>query len=286
MLSVAFKSVPVFTRYEVEEAQIGRNFRRVPAFPRAAIHRFRHEGAQIPAVLQDQLARFDTVHHAIHPHVAATLAFVHTGVDVQRSEQRIKRAGGRVHHKGIIQPLMRNIALLSFDVAVFLMDLRGLREAGLLLMHGLGDQDPRIVFVQLQQQRRAVGHHRNKLLITHPGRVKQDVITQVSNLINHLTGVIDGAIVGAQLDHRQTERTRIACTARRHLCHQLAQITFFKAVGVNAANKAVRVARGFQIDRRCTGLEEGTVMVRFVVVTVEQHQVARGEQGVKHHFVG
>ena len=181
---------------------------------------------------------------------------------------------------------MRDIALLTFDVAVFLVNLRGLGEAGLLFMHGLGNQNPRVVFVQLQQQRRAVGHHWNKLLVTHPGRVKQDVITQVPNLIHHLAGVVDGAIVGAQLDHRQTERTRIACTTGCDFCHQLAKIAFFKTVGVNAADKAVRVARGFQIDRRCACLKEGTVMVGFVVITVEQHQVARGEQGVKHHFVG
>lgn len=110
---------------------------------------------------------------------------MHTGVDVQRGKQRIERAGGGVHHKGIIQPLMRDIALLAFDMAVFLVDLRGLREAGLLFMHGLGNQNPRVVFVQLQQQRRAVGHHWNKLLVTHPCRVKQDVITQMPNLIHH-----------------------------------------------------------------------------------------------------
>ena len=207
------------------------------------------------AVFQDQLARFDTVHHAVHPHVAAALAFMHLGVNVQRCEQRIKRAGGSVHHKGIIQPLVRDIALLSFDVAVFFMDLRGLGEACLLFMHGLGNQNPRVVFVQLQQQRRAVGHHRDKLLVTHPGGVKQDVITQVPNLIHHLTGVVDGAIVSAELDHRQTERTRIARTARCNFGHQLAQVLFFKTVGVNAADKAVRVARGFQIDRRCACLE-------------------------------
>lgn len=81
------------------------------------------------------------------------------------------------------------------------------------------------------------------------------------NLIHHLTGVIDGAIVGTQLDHRQTERACIACTTWRHLGYQLAQVAFLKAVRVNTTNKAVRVARGFQIDRCRASLKKSAVMV-------------------------
>jgi hypothetical protein len=59
----------------------------------------------------------------------------------------------------------------------------------------------------------------------------------------------------------------------------------FEAVGVDAADEAVGVARGFQIDRRGTGLQQRALVVRFVVVAVEQHQVAGGQQGVGHHLV-
>lgn len=55
--------------------------------------------------------------------IAATLALMHAGVDIQGSKQWIERAGGGVHHKGVVKALMRYIALLAFDVAVFLVDL-------------------------------------------------------------------------------------------------------------------------------------------------------------------
>ena len=121
---------------------------------------------------------------------------MHFGVDIQRGKQRIERAGGGVHHKGVIQTLVRNIALLTFDMAVFFMDLRGLGETGLLFVHRLGHQNARIVFVQLQQQRRTISHHRNELFIADPRGVKQDVIAQMTNFIDYLTSVINGAVVG------------------------------------------------------------------------------------------
>ncbi|SAE12399.1 Uncharacterised protein [Enterobacter ludwigii] len=108
----------------------------------------------------------------------------------------------------------------------------------------------------------------------------------MANVIHDLASVIDGAIVGTQLDHRQAERTRVAGTARRHFGHQLTQIILLEAVGVDAANKAVRVTCGFQIDRRCARLKKCSVVVGFMVVAIEQDQVARSEKGVEHHFVG
>ena len=121
-------------------------------------------------------------------------------------------------------------------------------------MHRLGHQNTRIVLVQLQQQRRAVSHHWNKLLVAHPCRVKQDVITQVANVVHHLTGVINGAIVSTQLDHCQSERALVTGATRGNFGDQLAKIAFFEAVRVNATNKTVRVTCCFQINRRRTGL--------------------------------
>ncbi|MNC74009.1 hypothetical protein D3C81_913640 [compost metagenome] len=72
---------------------------------------------------------------------------MHFGVNVQCGEQRVKRAGGSVQHKGIVKAFVVAIAILSLDVLVFLVDLRGLREAGLLFVHGLSHNDPRVVFV-------------------------------------------------------------------------------------------------------------------------------------------
>ena len=121
-----------------------------------------------------------------------------------------------------------------------------MREAGLLFVHRLGDDDAGIVLVQLQQQRRAVFHHRNELLIAHPSGVEQDVIAQVANLVDHLAGVVDGAVVGAELDDRQAERAGFVGAFRRHFADLLAQVAFVEAVRVDAADKAEWIAGGFK----------------------------------------
>ena len=75
------------------------------------------------------------------------------GIHVQRGEQRIKRAGRRMQHKGVIQPLVATKAFLPANMVIFFMNLRGLRKTGLLFMHRLGNEDARIVRIQLKQQR-------------------------------------------------------------------------------------------------------------------------------------
>ncbi|MND93218.1 hypothetical protein D3C80_853990 [compost metagenome] len=196
---------------------------------------------------------------------------MHAGVDIQSRKQRIERAGGGVHHKSVVQPFVRNVTLLTFNVAVFLVDLRGLRESGLLFMHGLRHQNTRIVFIQIQQQRGTIRHHWDKLFIADPCGIKQNVVAEMTNFIDHLAGVINGAVIGSQLNHRQTERALIAGAARRHFTHQLAQIIFFETVRVDTANKAVRVACSFQINRRRACLNERAVVVRFVIIAVKKH---------------
>ncbi len=128
-------------------------------------------------------------------------------------------------------------------------------------MHGLGDKNTRIVRGQLQQQRRAVGHHRDKLLIAHPRRVEQDVIAEVAYFIHHLAGVIDRAVVGPQLDHRQTKRAGGIGFLRRRFADEIPQVMLIKAALVNAADKTERIARGFKIDRRRPRLNQRPVMV-------------------------
>ncbi len=73
---------------------------------------------------------------------------------------------------------------------------------------------------------------------------------------------------------------------RRDLCHKFTQVRLFKAVGINAADKAVGVTRRLQIDRRGARLQQRPVVVRLVVVAVEQHQIPWGQQGVKDDFIG
>lgn len=70
-------------------------------------------------------------------------------------------------------------------------------KTSLLFMYGLRNQNTRIVLIKIQQQRRTVSHHRDKLLIANPCGVKQNVVTQMTNFIHHLTGVINRTVVSA-----------------------------------------------------------------------------------------
>ena len=191
-----------------------------------------------------------------------------------------------MQHKGVVQPFVRAKARLAANMVIFFMDLRGLREARLLFVHRLGNENARIVFVEIQQQRRGVGHHINKLLVAYPRGVKQNVVAKVADFIHHLTRIVDSAVIGAQLNDRQAERTRIIGFLRCGFTNLLAQVAFVKAVLINATDETERVTRRFQIDRRRASLNQRAVVVRFVVVAVEQHQIAAGQQRIGHHLIG
>ena len=108
----------------------------------------------------------------------------------------------------------------------------------------------------------------------------------MADLVDHLTGVVDRAIVSAKLDHCQAERAGLVCLLRRNVADQIAQVRVVKAVFVNPTDKAKRVTRRFQIHRRRARLNQRPVMVGFVVIAIKQHQIATGQQRVGHHLVG
>ncbi len=166
-----------------------------------------------------------------------------------------------MQHKSVVQTLMGAKPRLPAQVVILLMDLRSLGKARLLFMDRLGHKNPRIVFVQFQQQRRTVRHHRDKLFVTHPGRIKQDVIAKMTDFIDDLTGVVDGAIVSTQLDHRQAERARLIGTLGRGFADQLTQVRFIEAVLINPADKPKRIACRLQIHRRRACLDQRAVVV-------------------------
>ena len=58
------------------------------------------------------------------------------------------------------------------DMVVLLVDLRSLRKTGLLLMDRLDNHDTRIIFMQIEEQRRAVLEHGNELFIADPSRIE------------------------------------------------------------------------------------------------------------------
>ena len=97
----------------------------------------------VAAELAQLLARLDAELDAAVPQHLAGLALVNLGVHVERGEQRIERRGGRVHQERFVEALVLDVALLAADMLVALVDLRGLREAGALLVDRLRGEQPR-----------------------------------------------------------------------------------------------------------------------------------------------
>ena len=124
------------------------------------------------------------------------------------------------------------------------------------------------------------------MLVANPGRIKQDVIAQVTDLVDHLPGVVDRPVISTKLNDCKTERARLVSLVRRNVTQLLAQIRLIKAVLVNTANKAKRITRRFQINRRRACLDQRTVVVGLMVVAVKQHQIAARQQRIGHHFIG
>lgn len=61
------------------------------------------------------------------------------------------------------------------------------------------------------------------------------------NGIDHLTGVIDSAVIGSQLNNRRAKRARQLRFFWRNVANLLAQILFIKTVRINTANETKRV---------------------------------------------
>ena len=282
---VALKTVPRSPRLEAKETALAGNHLRGMFLPCTPVHFRRNKGPEHFTLRNNRFPCFNAKRHALRPQTPPALPFVDFGIHIQRREQRVKRAGRGVQHECIIQALMRAKTRLAAQVVIFFVDLRGLGEAGLLFVHRLSHKNARIVFVQLQQQRRGFGHHRDKLLVADPRRVKQNVITQMTDFIDHLPRVVDGAIVGAKLDHRQAERARLVGFFRCNFTDQLTQVAIIETALVDTTNKAERITRGFQIHRRCACLDQRAVMVRLMIIAVEKHQIAASQQCVGHYFV-
>ena len=200
---------------------------------------------------------------------------MHFGVNIQSGKKRIERARGSVHHERVIEALMRNVAFLALDVAILFVNLRGLRETGLLLVNRLRHEDTGIFGPELEQERRAVLHHRDELLVAHPSRVKKNVVAKPPDRVDHLAGVVDCPVVSAQLDHGQAEGALFIGLLRGHFANQAAQVFFVEAVCVNPADKAVGIAGCFQVNGGGACLQESPVVVGLMVVAVKKHQVAR-----------
>ena len=91
--------------------------------------------------------------------------------------------------------------------------------------------------------------------------------------VDDLARVVDRAVVGAELDHREPERARQAGALRRDVADRVANAGFVERRAVDAADEAPRVARGLEVDRPRARQHERAEVHRLVIVAVEQHEI-------------
>ncbi len=243
------------------------------------------------AELAQLLARLDAELDAAVPEHLAGLAVVQLRVDVERGKQRVERRRGAVHQERFVEPLVIDEAPLPANVLVALVDLRCLREAGALLVHGLRREQPGHLGRQILDAHGAViVEQRMKRVVADPRLVPQHVVAQVADLLVHLADVVDRAVVGAELDAREPERplrfVEVLVLHERVLADLLAQVLLVPRVPVDGADHAERVARGRQEDRRRARLHERALVQRLVVVAVEENEVALSQRRLGDHLVG
>jgi hypothetical protein len=140
-----------------------------------------------------------------------------------------------------------------------------------------------------EAHREAAAIERMELHESCPGFVEQDVFAQMADTFQDRLGMVDRAVVGADLQHRHAERP-LALPRVRILDHLvgldlLADAGFVEGGEIDGPDHAIGVALGFQIDRHAARHHQRAVMVGFVVVAVEQHEVILGDQRGQHDLV-
>ena len=115
--------MPFSARFKGEVGNIRRHVLRVALFPLLVMNDRRHDRAQVLAAAKHGLSGFDGGRDALMPKKLARLAFLHLGIHIQRCEDLVIRRCRGIHHEGIVHDLVRHIALLPLDVAVFFEDL-------------------------------------------------------------------------------------------------------------------------------------------------------------------
>ena len=130
---------------------------------------------------------------------------------------------------------------------------------------------------------------RVKLHETRPGLIEHDVFAKAADALDNALGVVDRAVIGALLDHRDPERPLalpgVRILDQRVVADALADRRLVELLGANRTDESVGVAVGRKIDRDPASHEQRALMRRLVVVAVEQHQVALGDQIGQHDLV-
>ena len=95
--------------------------------------------------------------------------------------------------------------------------------------------------------------------------------------VYHLSGIVNRPVIRPQLDNRQTEGALFFRLFRRDFRDPFPQIGFLKAMFINSADKSERISGGFQIDRLSARLNQRGVIGGFMVVSVKENQIPRGD---------
>ena len=237
------------------------------------------------AVTENLLTGFNYGLYRIYPEFFACFSCVHLGIDIQCGKELVQRGGGSVHHECVVDSLVRNITILSFNMGVLLVNLGSHGEAGLLFMNGLGNKDAGVFRSEIKKKRAAVFHHRNELFIADPSGIEENVIAEVTDLINDLAGIIDTSVISAELDNCHTDRAFFFCFNRIFFSNQFADIVFIKAMFENAADRTESISCRFQIHRGGTCQYKSTVVDGFMIVSVKKNDISGSENRIQHDFV-
>ena len=102
-------------------------------------------------------------------------------------------------------------------------------------------------------------------------------------------GIVDRAVIGALLDHGDAERPLLApgvlVRDQRMIADRLAQGLLVQHVPAHRADQAPGIADGRDIDRDAAIDHQRAVMGGLVVVAVEQHEVAVGDERAERDLV-
>ena len=211
--------MPSFARLELEVLTARHDFFGRSVFPLNTVNGRREERTNVLAFLQNHLAGFNRNPERFSPKFFTRAICVDACVNVERRIHRVERARGGMHHVCIVEAIGIAVTSLVLDVVVLLVDLRRLREARHTLVDRLGHDNAGVVLFEVKKHRRGLLHDRDPLLVANPCGVEQNVVAKVTDLINHTASVVDGAVVGAELEHGEANGSfslsTLGCRLRR-----------------------------------------------------------------------
>src|ERR1700677_2858666 len=123
-----------------------------------------------------------------------------------------------------------------------------------------------------------------------PGLIVHDVIAKAPDALDDALGVVDRAVIGALFDHRSAEGTfalpRLLVLHQRVVTNALAYPRLVEILRADRPNEPIGVTVRRQINRNAAAHQQGSLVRGFVVVAVEQHQIALGDEVGEHDLVG